>query len=774
MKRKPIRVLLVEDNPADSRLVREMLTDLEDEAFAFQSAERLTAALEYMTREALDVVLLDLSLLDSQGMETFRRVREAAPGVPVVLLTGRDDQELGLEALREGAQDYLVKGKANAANLRQAIRYAIERHRLLLELEESQREYLASEERFRAVTEAATDVMLTVDDENLILFANRAVEKVFGYSCSEVLGRQLGQLVPESLRPEHSPGLEQHLERGKKEGRWESFELPGQRKDGAVVPLEITFGAFVRGGQPLYTGIFRDITQRKRAEAALREKEELQRANEFKDQFLSTMSHELRTPLNAILGFSQLLSEERYGTLSERQHRYVTHIREGGKHLLSLINDILDLSKIEAGRMELEQSALLLDATFEEALEALRPLAEKKNQNLRAYVPKGLAIRADSRRFKQIVLNLLANAIKFTPENGRIELLASTEKDQIRIEVRDNGPGIPADEQQRIFEAFSRGRQGGTGAEGSGLGLAICRRLLQLHGSQLELDSAPGEGSRFYFSLPGEEVRPAVPAGHAAPPRLSYPPRVLIVEDDPAAAKLIESHLVAAGYEPVVCTQPQLAAQIASDMQPQAITLDLLMRPTNGWEVLLELKSEPSTAEIPVVILSVVDSPAAGVTLGAHDFLVKPVEKKALLAAVGRCLRGAPGELVRRPILVVEDDTATREIVAEILSAEGHAVLTASDGLRARELVSESLPALVILDLSLPKLGGFELLADWRSSARTADLPVFVLTSKDLSYEEEKYLRNHAESLFFKKQAWRELLVQQLRRVLNPEMERAV
>ncbi len=775
MNRNPIHVLIVEDNLADSRLVREMLAESEDEPFAFQSAERLSEALELLTHGAADLILLDLSLPDSQGLETFHRVRVAAPDVPVVLLTGRDDHALALQVLRLGAQDYLVKGQADAKALGRAIRYAIERQRLHFELEESRRAFLASEERYRAVTDAASDVILTVDDEGFILFANQAVEKVFGYPSGAVLGRNVSLLLPESLRPEDPQAFERHLERGKREGCWESFELPGQHHSGAVIPLEITLGEFVSEGQPFYTGILRDITQRQRAEAALREKEELQQANEFKDQFLSTMSHELRTPLNAILGFSQLLGEERYGALNQRQHRYVTHIREGGKHLLSLINDILDLSKIEAGRMELELTTMRLDTAFEEALEALRPLAEKKSQVVEAHAPEGLAVRADGRRFKQIVTNLLANAIKFTPENGRIELAASALRESVRIEVRDNGPGISVDEQQRIFEAFHRGQQAGAGAEGTGLGLAICRRLVELHGGQLELQSAPGKGTCFFFSLPATELR-KMPAPRVLARGLPRPsaPRILVVEDDPAAGKLIESHLASVGYDPILCTEPQMAAQVALEIQPQAITLDMLMRPTNGWEVLMQLKSDPQTAEIPVLVLTVLDAPASGVILGAHDFLVKPVEKKSLLAAVRRCLIAAACVPGPRPILVVEDDAATREIVTEILNTEGHAVLTASDGRQARELVSAALPELVILDLHLPEVGGFELLAEWRSSARTADLPVFILTAKDLSPDEEKYLRSHAESLFFKQHNWQELLAQQLRRVLGDPVEKSL
>jgi signal transduction histidine kinase len=234
----------------------------------------------------------------------------------------------------------------------------------------------------------------------------------------------------------------------------------------------------------------------------LRAKEEAERGSRFKDQFLSTMSHELRTPLNAVLGFSDLLADASYGPLNDRQRRYVEHIHTGGKHLLSLISDILDLSKIEAGRMELTNESLRVESIFGEVLSVMRPLADKKSQSLSKNSQPGLVVRADSVRFKQVLMNLLGNAIKFTPKDGSIELGAHLAGGRVRVEVRDNGPGIPPAEQKRIFEAFYRLRESGKKTEGTGLGLAITHRLVELHGGELTLDSELGKGSCFYFSLP--------------------------------------------------------------------------------------------------------------------------------------------------------------------------------------------------------------------------------------------------------------------------------
>jgi signal transduction histidine kinase/DNA-binding response OmpR family regulator len=503
------------------------------------------------------------------------------------------------------------------------------------------------------------------------------------------------------------------------------------------------------------------------SESVLRAKEEVERASKFKDQFLSTMSHELRTPLNAVLGFSDLLTEERYGPLNDKQRRYVSHIHTGGKHLLSLINDILDLSKIEAGRLELAIESVLVRTSFAEVVDTIRPLADKKSQSLVVNSTPDLSVRADSVRFKQVLMNLIGNAIKFTPEGGKVELAARQLGEVVRVEVRDSGPGIPPEEQQRIFEAFYRATKTGKAVEGTGLGLAITQRLVELHGGHLGLESKMGSGSCFFFTLPAvptferEEARKGEPGfkpGGSA--------RIMVIEDEAAAAQLIHSQLTSSGYDAVLCDQRERAVEMAAELQPDAITLDIMMKPINGWEHLANLKSDPRTAKIPVIVVTVVDQPTTGTLLGADEYVVKPVDKATLLAAVERCLhlRGRIGR--GRPILVVEDDAPTREFIAEMLSKHGYVASTAADGAEARARVADAVPELVILDLILPGVSGFQLLAEWRGNPRTADLPVFVLTSKDLTPTEREYLGANAGALFHKQERWQDGLIRQLQRAV--------
>lgn len=502
------------------------------------------------------------------------------------------------------------------------------------------------------------------------------------------------------------------------------------------------------------------------SESILRAKEDIERASRFKDQFLSTMSHELRTPLNAVLGFSQLLSDDRYGPLTERQARYVNHIHSSGQHLLRLINDILDLSKIEAGRLQLNVEDVSVDFSFAEVCDSLQPLVDKNGHKLIQSVPPGLAVRADGTRFKQMLMNLLGNAIKFTPSGGKIELGARQIDNMVRIEVRDSGPGIPPEEKQRIFEAFHRMHQTEKTSEGTGLGLAITRKLVELHGGQLDVESKPSEGSCFFFTLPAvvfaekAQKQQAMESTNGTKPRT----KILVVEDDVSSAYLLDSQLSSAGYEVTVCSQPQDAVKMAIELQPAVITLDVIMLPLNGWDVLAKLKGDPRTANIRVVMVTVMDQRNTGLLLGADEYIVKPVDKDILLGAVERCLAHSENSTANQSILVVEDHAPTREFIVDLLSNSGYTVSSAADGVQARVRVQATQPHLVILDLNLPQVSGFGLIAEWRRIPETTALPIIVLTNKDLTNDEKEFLRTNTEALLSKHEPWREELLRQVRR----------
>ena len=356
------------------------------------------------------------------------------------------------------------------------------------------------------------DGVAVADAAGKFVLFNTSAEQLLGVGATDSDPQQwpehFGLFYPDQKTP--FPSDEMPLiraVRGESVDAVEIFVHHPKRPEGILIsvtgrPLLDHNGALAGG-----VVVFHDITlQKVSAEALLFAKEQAERTSKFKDQFLSTMSHELRTPLNAVLGFSDLLADPRYGALNDRQQRYVGHIHSGGEHLLKLINDILDLSKIEAGKMELTQEDVNITGAFAEVISSLYPLATKKSHVLLQQAESEWHVRADSMRFKQILVNLVGNAIKFSPDRGRIELAARKVGDQIRIEVRDEGPGIPPEEQKRLFEAFYRLSQSGAAVEGTGLGLAITAKLVEMHGSKLEIESDSSHGSCFYFLLPLVEI----------------------------------------------------------------------------------------------------------------------------------------------------------------------------------------------------------------------------------------------------------------------------
>jgi PAS domain S-box-containing protein len=627
-----------------------------------------------------------------------------------------------------------------------------------------------SEESFRQLVEGVEDyAIFMLDREGLVSTWNNGAERIKGYKESEILGKHFSCFYPtadiETCKPQEL------LEIAKREGHVisEGWRI---RKDGSRFWAYTVITALRDKQETLigFSKITRDMTDRKNSEEALlHAKEEAERTNKFKSQFLSTMSHELRTPLNAVLGFSDLLTDERYGSLNDRQQRYVSHINAAGKHLLKLISDILDLSKIEAGRMDVTLEDVNVASAFGEVISALQPLVEKKSQSLVRQTVTDLCVRADPVRLKQVLMNLVGNALKFTPICGRIELAARPLGDKIRIEVRDNGPGIPQEEQDRIFEAFYRMAQAGSSPEGTGLGLAIAASLVALHGDKLNVESEPGFGTCFSFSLLTAEVarKETIPATVTLP-IMRKAPQILTIEDNTLIGQLLASQLAAGGYEATICDQPERALEMAAKLSPDAITLDLLMKPIHGLDVLQQLKKDKRTTRIPVIVVTILDEPSVGIALGADEYLVKPVDKATLLGAVERCLYSRDRSVgPERTVLVVEDDLPTREMIVDLLKSCDCAVSTAGDGTEARRKVGQELPALVILDLMLPNITGFELLAEWRENPRTADLSVFVLTSKDLNREEEMFLREHAKSVFRKENSWRDPLMRELERLTS-------
>jgi len=500
---------------------------------------------------------------------------------------------------------------------------------------------------------------------------------------------------------------------------------------------------------------------------------EVERATRLKSKFLASMSHELRTPLNAIVGFSDLLAEQTAGQLNDKQKRFVNHIKQGSSHLLQLINDILDLSKIEAGQLELRCEDFQIENALPEVLSTIRPLAMAKNIQVQHGLETNWAVYADRVRFKQILYNLISNAVKFTPKAGRIVIDCHGDGDSVRISVTDTGIGIRAEDQAVIFEEF-RQVEGAVAAthEGTGLGLAITKRLVEQQGGRISVESELGKGSRFTFTLPaGFRKSPGpLPLGESANASTalsasSAKPLILVVDDEIPARELLASYLDSE-YRIVMAESGSEAVKRAWELRPDAITLDVFMPGGNGFDTLVALRKAPETANIPIIIVSIVDQRQVGFALGAADYLIKPIRKPVLLDTIRKHVPAAAYD-DDVTILLVDDDRGTLELLEETLRSAGYETQSVQSGTRALEVLSSKVVSAVLLDLLMPGMDGFEVIRHVRKEATLKELPIFVMTGKTLAEEEIALLGRETQALFHKNGWWRQQLIVEVGRVVR-------
>ena len=488
------------------------------------------------------------------------------------------------------------------------------------------------------------------------------------------------------------------------------------------------------------------------ANAALRE------ASRHKSEFLARMSHELRTPLNAVIGFSELLLERIAGDLTAKQEEYLRDIHTSGAHLLTLINEILDLSKIEAGRMELTFGETNLTEVVESALTTLRPLIEQKRLDVSAALdPAATTVRADKVRLKQILFNLLSNAAKFTPPDGKIRVEARRISDDLELTVVDTGPGIAPEDHPKLFREFTQlDATHQMNQSGTGLGLVLVKRLVELHGGRVWVESAVGKGSRFILRIP---------MGTRTSPVTNGTGPVLVAEDDPALRKLFTHFLSEAGYRTDEISDGAGVVDKVKAVRPSVICLDIRMPGVDDWEIMRRLKADPATASIPIVVTTVLDDAETAFALGALAFLVKPVGRKDLLDAVANAMRTPAG--VTPTVLLVDDDPQVLDIMAPMLEQGGYRVLTAAGGQEGIQQAREHLPHLIVLDLMMPGVNGFDVVATLRDDVRTRGIAIIVLTAKDLTPEDRAYLNGRVQGIQLKGATPARTLVEAVKRVLT-------
>jgi PAS domain S-box-containing protein len=616
------------------------------------------------------------------------------------------------------------------------------RQQRMKQAEEAQRR---SEQHFRSLIEHASDVITVLDKSGIVQYESPSLERALGYIPEDLIGKRFVEYV-------HPQDMALFVA---------AFGAAMAQQGAAEAPVEFRF--LHKAGEwriieaittnllhdPSVNGIIlnaRDITERKKSMDLARDKEAAEAANQAKSQFLANMSHELRTPLNAIIGYSEMLTEQAEDTGQEEFIPDLSKIHGAGKHLLDLINAVLDISKIEAGKMDLYLETFNLKKLVDDVVAIIHPLVIKNANQFRLLGPEDMgSMRADITKVRQSLFNLLSNACKFT-DHGTITLEMKRENDQVLFKVSDTGIGMTSEQMDKLFEAFTQADASMTRRfGGTGLGLVISRRFCRLMGGDIHVESEHGQGTSFTIVLPANVVDPKeAPVAVEEPvvEAASYPQPppgasvVLVIDDDARVHDLLRRSLAREGFRVEVASSGEEGLRMARQLQPDAITLDVMMPGMDGWAVLSALKNDPELADIPVVMLTIVDDQNMGYALGAAEYLTKPVDRDRLASVLKKYAGDGPA----RSALVVDDEQEARDMLRRLLESHGWSVVEAANGRLAIEKLQERRPAVILLDLMMPEMNGFQFVEELRKNDDWRDIPVVVVTAKDLTPEERHFL----------------------------------
>lgn len=643
-----------------------------------------------------------------------------------------------------------------------------------MDITERQRQQEAlhqSEQKYRTIIESIKEAYYEVDLAGNFIFANNALCEIMGYTREELIGTNNRDYMDQ----ETAQTVYQHTNQVYRTGRsarnieWVFITKSGERR---YAEMSISLMTDSKGQPTGFRGLARDITERKMAESELQAaKEAAESANRAKSAFLANMSHELRTPLNAIIGYSEMLIEDADEMGYSSIVPDVKKIQAAGSHLLDLINNILDLSKIEAGKMDLFYEAFDIPDMVEGVLATVKPLIAKNNNTLEVeYAPDANRMVADLVKVRQTLLNLLSNAAKFT-ENGTVQLKIMRGRfdntDWITFRVTDTGIGMSPEQIEHLFREFTQADNSTTRKYGgTGLGLAISRRFCQMMNGDILVESEVGKGTTFIVHLPADV--PERQAQQQAREKLETTEiqalagesTILVIDDEPSVRELVARYLTKAGFHVHTASSGAEGLRLAEQIRPNAITLDVLMPEMDGWAVLSALKAHPTLADTPVIMLTITDNRSMGFSLGATDYLTKPIDRARLVELLHKYTLAGPAS---GSILVVEDHDDTRQMVRRALEKEGWKVAEASDGRAGLAKLKESQPDLILLDLMMPGMDGFQFMTEMRKNIAWQRIPVIVVTAKSLTAADRQHLNGYVERILQKGAYNREALLREVR-----------
>jgi PAS domain S-box-containing protein len=768
-----LRLLVVEDSDDDYQI---LLRELAKAGYLPRS-ERVTSAADLTSAlgRSWDLMVTDWMLPGFGGLQALDMLAARDVDLPCIVISGTPNEEAAVSALRAGALDFLSKDRPLrfVPAIERALREsAVRRARLVAE-----RELRLSEARYRMAFEHAPEPLLTYDlAQGRVLEANRAAQKLLGRTVEELRATSIGGLSPEKLTDgsdavEIGRTLITRLLEGT-ELLSHDWELLGS--DGEVIPVELRLARMPSDQAQLLRVTILDQRERLRTEEVRRRAAELelqnrriQEASRLKSEFLANMSHELRTPLNAIIGFAELLHDGQVPHDTPQHKEFLGDILTSGRHLLQLINDVLDLAKVEAGKLDFRPERVDLGKLVGEVVSITRTTASKKKITVETTVDPSLVdITIDPNRFKQVAYNYLSNALKFTPEGGRVAIRVVPDgPERFRLELQDTGVGIASEDIGRLFVEFQQLESGASKRhQGTGLGLALTRRLVEAQGGAVGVSSAPGKGSTFHATLPrhvrGGEAMLVTPT---STPRLGAR-TVLVVEDTVLDRELLVDTLARAGYAVETATTGAEAIARCKERSFDAVTLDLMLPDMSGLDLLASLRTNGRARQTPVIVVTVAADHRLIAAFAVHDVIEKPLEPATLLHALERA--GVRPDR-RGGILVVDDDPGALRLMDATLAQLGYSTITRSTGAAALEAAVQLHPSAVVLDLVMDGMDGVEFLDKLRQLPEHARTPVLVWTMKDLTDAEAVRLRHAAQAVVSKNGTTPATVVQQLRSLLS-------